>query len=42
MLSELYMLSVNLDDETEKYLIEILAQEQTTTSELIKRLIRER
>ncbi len=35
------MLSVNLDDETEKYLVEILAQDKTTSSELIKRLLRE-
>lgn len=35
------MLNVNLDDETEKYLVEILAQEKTTSSELIKRLLRE-
>ncbi len=35
------MLNVNLDDETEKYLVEILAQDKTTSSELIKRLLRE-
>jgi hypothetical protein len=35
------MLNVNLDDETEKYLVEILAQEKTTSSELIKRLLSE-
>ncbi|MBW4500763.1 MAG: hypothetical protein KME57_14675 [Scytonema hyalinum WJT4-NPBG1] len=35
------MLNVNLDDETEKYLVEILAQEKTTSRELIKRLLRE-
>ncbi len=35
------MLNVNLDDETEKYLVEILAQEKITSSELIKRLLHE-
>ncbi|AFY33002.1 hypothetical protein [Calothrix sp. PCC 7507] len=35
------MLSINLDKETEKYLVEILAQEKTTSIELIKRLLRE-
>lgn len=30
------MLNINLDDETEKYLVEILAQEKTTSRELIK------
>lgn len=35
------MLNVNLDEETEKYLVEILAQEKTTSSELLKRLLRE-
>jgi hypothetical protein len=35
------MLNVNLDDEAEKYLVEILAQEQTISSELIKRLLHE-
>lgn len=33
------MLNINLDDETEKYLVEILTQEKTTSSELIKRLL---
>ncbi|MCV3216981.1 hypothetical protein OGM63_26330 [Plectonema radiosum NIES-515] len=35
------MLNLNLDDEAEKYLVEILAQEKTTSSELIKRLLHE-
>ena len=35
------MLNVNLDDKAEKYLVEILAQEKTTSSELIKRLLHE-
>ena len=35
------MLNVNLDDEAEKYLVEILAQEKTTSRELIKRLLHE-
>ncbi len=35
------MLNVNLDDETEKYLVEILALEKITSSELIKRLLHE-
>jgi hypothetical protein len=35
------MLNVNLDDEAEKYLVEILAQEKTTSNELIKRLLHE-
>ncbi|MGI2905986.1 hypothetical protein [Tolypothrix sp. VBCCA 56010] len=35
------MLNVNLDDEAEKYLVEILAQEKTTSSELIKHLLHE-
>ncbi len=35
------MLNVNLDEETEKYLVEILAQEKTTSSALLKRLLRE-
>lgn len=34
------MLNVNLDEETQKYLLEILAQEKTTSSELLKRLLR--
>lgn len=36
------MLSVVLDPESEQYLVEILAQEKTTSSELIKLLLRER
>ena len=35
------MLNVSLDEDTEKYLVEILAQEKTTSSELLKRLLRE-
>ncbi len=35
------MLNVNLDDATEKYLVEIVAQVKTSSSELIKRLLRE-
>ncbi|MEI6331507.1 MAG: hypothetical protein WCP16_19865 [Pseudanabaena sp. ELA645] len=35
------MMSVNLDYETEKYLVAILAKENTTSSELIERLLRE-
>jgi hypothetical protein len=35
------MMSINLDDETERYLVAILAQENTTSSELIERLLRE-
>jgi hypothetical protein len=35
------MMSINLDYETEKYLVAILAKENTTSSELIKRLLRE-
>ncbi|MBF2004357.1 hypothetical protein ACF3DV_22860 [Chlorogloeopsis fritschii PCC 9212] len=35
------MLNLNLDDETEKYLVEILAQEKTTSGELVKRLLRQ-
>jgi len=36
------MLNINLDDESERYLVEILQQEKTTVSELIKGLLRER
>lgn len=35
------MLNVSLDEDTERYLIEILAQEKTTSRELLKRLLRE-
>jgi len=35
------MMSINLDDETERYLVKILAQENTNSSELIERLLRE-
>ncbi|SKB13454.1 Similar to tr/Q7NKA4/Q7NKA4 [Planktothrix sp. PCC 11201] len=34
------MLTLNLDDEAEKYLIEILSQEKTTSQELVKKLLR--
>jgi hypothetical protein len=34
------MLSINLDEESEHYLSDILAAERTTSSELIKRLLR--
>ncbi len=34
------MIELNLDDEAEKYLIEILAQEKTTSQELVKKLLR--
>ncbi|MBO3462382.1 hypothetical protein G7B40_027060 [Aetokthonos hydrillicola Thurmond2011] len=33
------MLNISLDDEIEKYLVEILAHEKTTSNELIKRLL---
>lgn len=33
------MLSINLDQETESYLAEIIAQENSTSEELLKRLI---
>ncbi|WP_225225855.1 hypothetical protein [Komarekiella delphini-convector] len=36
------MLTVRLDDETERQLADILAQEKTDKSELIRRLIAER
>lgn len=36
------MINVQLDDEAERYLGEILQQEKTTVSELIKRLLRDR
>ncbi|WP_190303404.1 hypothetical protein [Pseudanabaena sp. UWO311] len=35
------MMSINLDSDTEKCLVTILAQENTTSSELIERLLRE-
>jgi hypothetical protein len=35
------MLTVNLDDEAEKYLIEILSQEKTTSQDLVKKLLRQ-
>jgi hypothetical protein len=36
------MLSVALDTESEQYLVEILSQEKTTSTELIKLLLRDR
>ena len=36
------MLTVRLDDQTEKYLADLVACEKTDKSELIRRLIRER
>ncbi len=33
------MLTFNLDDEAEKYLIEILSQEKTTSQELVKKTL---
>ena len=38
--TEITMLTLNLDDEAEKYLIEILSQEKTTSQELVKKLLR--
>jgi fructose-bisphosphate aldolase class 1 len=35
------MLNISLDEEAERYLVEILRQERTTSSELIKKLLRE-
>jgi hypothetical protein len=35
------MMIINLDSHTERYLVTILAQENTTSSELIERLLRE-
>ena len=34
------MLTVNLDHESEKYLIEILSEEKITSQELVKKLLR--
>lgn len=34
------MITINIDEEAEKYLIEILAQEQTNIQELVKKLLR--
>jgi hypothetical protein len=34
------MLTINLDDEAEKYLIEILSQEKINSQELVKKLLR--
>lgn len=36
------MLSIELDQETEAYLVEILGTEKTTSEKLIKRLVKER
>ena len=36
------MLSINLDDETERYLVEILKEEEITVSELLKQVLRDR
>ena len=36
------MLSINLDDETERYLVEILKEEEITISELLKQVLRDR
>jgi hypothetical protein len=35
------MISINLDGDTERYLVSILAQEETTSSALIDRLLRD-
>ncbi|MCD8489914.1 hypothetical protein QPK87_21470 [Kamptonema cortianum] len=34
------MMIINLDDEAEKYLLEILSQEKMTSQELVKKLLR--
>jgi hypothetical protein len=34
------MLAINIDNESEKYLIEILAEEKITSQELVKKLLR--
>lgn len=34
------MLNINLDEESEHYLLEILSAEKTTSGELVKRLLR--
>ena len=34
------VLSINLDDETERYLVEILKEEKITISELLKQVLR--
>ncbi|MEO0706255.1 MAG: hypothetical protein AAF050_11395 [Cyanobacteria bacterium J06649_5] len=36
------MLSINLDDEAEQYLVEILKEEKITISELLKQVLRDR
>ncbi|WP_293085445.1 hypothetical protein [Moorena sp. SIO3H5] len=40
-MEEKVMLNVSLDQEAEQYLVEILSQEKTTSSELIKKLLRD-
>lgn len=34
------MLTINLDNESEKYLVEILSEEKITSQELVKKLLR--
>lgn len=34
------MVNITLDEEAEQYLVEILSQEKTTSSELLKKLLR--
>ena len=36
------MLSVNLDDEAEGYLVAILSEEKVTAGDLVKQLLRDR
>jgi len=36
------MLSINLDGEAERYLVEILKEEEITVSELLKQVLRDR
>jgi hypothetical protein len=35
-----FMVNITLDEEAEQYLVEILNQERTTSSELLKKLLR--
>jgi hypothetical protein len=35
-----FMVNIALDEEAEQYLVEILSQERTTSSELLKKLLR--
>jgi hypothetical protein len=35
-----FMVNITLDEEAEQYLVEILSQEKTTSSELLKKLLR--